>query len=104
MSTSVTDMRAPVATAVAIEDDTLRVDLDDGRTITIPLAWYPRLAHANVEERAICRLIGKGSGIHWPDIEEDVSVLALLQGKASAESPASFKRWLEARSSGSPSA
>lgn len=82
---------------VALTDDTLAVDLSDGRTISVPLAWYPRLLHASREERNNWRFIGDKEGIHWPDLDEDVSVENLLAGKPSGESQSSFKRWLEKR-------
>ena len=82
---------------IQITDDTLSVELADGRTISVPLAWYPRLAHGTARERGNWRLIGGGHGIHWPDLDEDVSVENLLTGKASGESQASFKRWLAQR-------
>jgi hypothetical protein len=82
---------------VAIGDTDLQVDLADGRTVTVPLAWYPRLAHATPEERANWRLIGRGEGIHWTDLDEDISVAALLAGRRSAESHESLQRWLKAR-------
>jgi hypothetical protein len=82
---------------VVVTEDTLAVDLTDGRTISVPLAWYPRLQHATVEERENWRLIGDKEGIHWPEIDEDISVENLLQGKPSGESQSSFKRWLEGR-------
>ena len=68
--------------------------LDDGRTVTVPIGWYPRLAHATSHERRNWRLIGAGEGIHWPDLDEDVSVEGILLGRPSAESQASFERWL----------
>src|SRR4051794_5133142 len=76
----------------------LSVELADGRTIAAPLAWYPRLAHATAEERKSWRLIAQGRGIHWPAIDEDISVANLLIGQPSAESQRSFKAWLEGRS------
>ena len=79
--------------------DTLRVDLSDGRSISVPLSWYPRLLHASAGERKRWRLIGKGVGIHWEDIDEDISVEGLLAGRPSGESQASFKKWLASRSS-----
>ncbi|MEW6533917.1 MAG: DUF2442 domain-containing protein [Thermodesulfobacteriota bacterium] len=75
----------------------LTVDLDDGRTISVPLVWYPRLLHATPEERNNWRLIGKGEGIHWPDLDEDISVENILFGKPSGESQRSLSKWLEAR-------
>jgi len=80
-----------------VTDDTLSVDLSDGRTISVPIAWYPRLSHATKEERDQWRLIGNGRGIHWPDLDEDISVENLLKGQPSGESQTSFKRWLDQR-------
>ena len=80
-----------------VTDDTLAVDLTDGRTISVPLAWYPRLLHGTSKERSNWRLIGDKEGIHWPDLDEDISVENLLLGKPSGESQNSFKRWLETR-------
>ena len=65
---------------VRVTEDTISVDLYDGRTITVPLAWYPRLLHATSEQRANWRIAGAGYGIHWPDVDEDLSVQGLLQG------------------------
>jgi hypothetical protein len=73
------------------------VDLADGRSIAVPIAWYPRLAHGTPAERANWRLIGRGEGIHWPDLDEDISVENLLAGSRSGESQTSFKRWLASR-------
>ena len=78
-------------------DDTLTVELNDGRAVSVPLAWYPRLVHATPKERRDWRLIGKGQGIHWEDLDEDISVEGLLAGRPSGESQASFKRWLATR-------
>ena len=83
---------------VIVTDDTLAVDLNDGRTISVPLAWYPRLLHGTPGERSNWRLIGDKEGIHWPDLDEDISVENLLLGKPSGESQNSFKRWLDKRS------
>jgi len=90
-------LEVPDAIDVAVSDDTLRVELSDGRTISVPLDWYPRLTHATEEERAHWRLIGRGHGIHWEDLDEDVSVEGLLAGRSSGESQASLKKWLESR-------
>ncbi len=89
-----------MATHVAVTDDTLTVQLSDGRSISAPLAWYPRLLHGTAEERGRWRLIGRGRGIHWPDIDEDISVENLLAGRPSTESQHSFKQWLGRRSAG----
>jgi Protein of unknown function (DUF2442) len=82
---------------VAVTDDTLAVDLSDGRTISVPLAWYPRLLHGTPAERSNWRFIGDRAGIHWPELDEDISIANLLTGKASGESQSSFKRWLAQR-------
>ena len=82
---------------VQLTDDCLSVDLSDGRTISVPLAWYPRLMHGTNAERTNWRFIGDNEGIHWPDLDEDISVENLLLGKASGESQRSFKNWLEQR-------
>jgi hypothetical protein len=87
----------PSTTNTQVNDDTLSVDLSDGRTISAPVAWYPRLSHGTSAERARWRLIGNGSGIHWPDLDEDISVDNLLAGRPSGESQTSFKRWLDQR-------
>jgi hypothetical protein len=92
-----TEMRPARAQSVEVSDDALTVGLDDGRTISLPLGWYPRLLHATADERANWRLIADGVGIHWPDLDEDISVENLLAGRPSGESQRSFKRWLEQR-------
>ena len=94
MSTLTAEARAQ---SVTVTEDTLVVDLNDGRTISVPLAWYPRLLHGTAEERNNWRLIGGQEGIHWPELDEDISVAGLLAGKPSGESQSSFKRWLEKR-------
>lgn len=73
------------------------MDLADGRTVIVPLAWYPRLLSGTTAERNRWRLIAGGEGIHWPDLDEDVSVEGLLEGRPSGETQASFKRWLASR-------
>jgi hypothetical protein len=82
-----------------LSDDSLVADLADGRTISVPLAWFPRLAHRTATERANWRLIGRGEGVHWPDLDEDVSVESLLAGRRSGETQESLRRWLERRAS-----
>ncbi len=86
-----------LAAKVRVVTDTLRVDLVDGRVIGVPLAWYPRLAQATRKELQNFRLIGKGQGIHWPDLDEDVSLEDVLAGRKSQESRESLRRWLKAR-------
>src|SRR5258705_8732219 len=97
MSSSAVETREALATEVEVSEDTLSVELADGRTIAVPLAWYPRLAHATAEERSSWQLIGGGQGIHWPAVDEDISVGNLLAGQPSAESQTSFKKWLASR-------
>jgi hypothetical protein len=87
------------AQRVSVSEDTLTVDLQDGRTVSVPIAWYPRLANGTREERQNWRLIGSGQGIHWPDLDEDISVEGLLLGHPSNESPKSIQRWLDERAS-----
>lgn len=100
MSSSPTETPVVRAETVTITGDALTVELSDGRSISAPLAWYPRLLHGAPEERSNWRLIGGGVGIHWPALDEDISVQNLLVGKASGESQRSLKRWLEQRGSG----
>jgi hypothetical protein len=97
-SSTVEEGREAQARGVEVSEDTLTVELADGRTIAAPLAWYPRLAHAKREEREVWRLIAGGRGIHWPDLDEDISVANLLAGRPSTESQHSFKKWLAGRS------
>jgi len=96
MSTLADDLQAQ-AVEVRVSKDELAVDLLDGRTLLVPLSWYPRLRHGTPKERKNCRLIGRGSGIHWPDLDEDIRVQDLLVGRHSQESQQSFRRWLEQR-------
>ena len=100
MIISTIEVRVPEAETIAVSEDTLTAELADGRTISVPLAWYPRLVHATHEERNNWRLIGGGQGIHWPDLDEDLSVEGLLAGRPSGESQRSFKRWLDAKRAG----
>lgn len=83
--------------SVVVTDDTLSVDLEDGRTVSIPIGWYPRLAHGTDSERENFEISGSGYGVHWPDLDEDIAVEGLLLGKRSSESPSSFERWLKRR-------
>ena len=80
----------PKATAIVCSDDELRVSLTDGRTLTVPIAWFPRLAHASSSERAEYELLGDGEGIHWPQVDEDISVAGLLAGQPSIEAKTTF--------------
>ncbi len=96
MSTLVTE-RDSFAVSVCFSEDSLIVQLDDGRSLSVPLAWYPRLLHGTKAERENYELIGEGEGIHWPSLDEDISVEGLLAGRRSAESAASLSKWKQAR-------
>ena len=87
----------PGIVGVVVTDDTLSVDLEDGRTMAVPIGWFPRLAYGTLEERANFQISGAGYGIHWPDLDEDIGVEGLLLGKRSKESQASLARWLTHR-------
>ncbi|MXX26021.1 MAG: DUF2442 domain-containing protein [Caldilineaceae bacterium SB0668_bin_21] len=100
MYVSTTKVSVPEAMTIATTEDTLTVELSDGRAISVPLAWYPRLVHAMPQERDNWELIGEGEGIHWPDLDEDISIEDLLAGRKSGESRRSLQRWLEAKKEG----
>ncbi len=93
-------MRLTGATSVTVTEDALVVELTDGRTISVPLAWYPRLVHATPEERNHWELHADDQHIHWPDLDEDLSVEGLLAGRPSGEGESSFKRWHAAKNAG----
>jgi Protein of unknown function (DUF2442) len=87
----------PRVVTVTVTDDTLSVDLEDGRTIAVPIGWYPRLAQGTPAERANVQISGVGYGMHWPALDEDIGVEGLLLGKKPTESAASLARWLRRR-------
>jgi hypothetical protein len=97
-SSTIELLTIPLIQKVTITDDTLSVDLSDGRTISVPLAWYPRLLNGSILERNDYRLIADGSGIHWHQLDEDISLKNLILGQPSGESQTSFQRWLKNRS------
>jgi Protein of unknown function (DUF2442) len=97
MITSGIELREVAAESVIITDDALIAQLVAGRTIAVPLAWFPRLLHGTTHERSNFRLIGGGSGIHWPDLDEDISIASLLAGRRSGETQESLGRWLKSR-------
>jgi hypothetical protein len=99
MSTSGREIRATEAHGVRLNDDSLVAGLSDGRTITVPVGWFPRLAHGTPAERANWRLIAGGEGIHWADLDEDISVESLLAGRRSGETHESLRQWLQRRES-----
>jgi hypothetical protein len=97
MNSLVIETRAAAVQHVTVTEDSLMVDLVDGRTVSVPLAWYPRLLHGQPEERANWRIIGQGEGIHWPELDEDISAENILLGQPSGESQRSLSSWLQAR-------
>lgn len=101
MSILEAELKRATAQDVKVSDESLTVDLDDGRTIVVPTSWFPRLMKGNDVERANFRFIGKGTGIHWPDLDEDISIESLLAGRRSGETQASLQGWLAHRGSSS---
>ena len=97
MTTLVIDESSLRAVQVQVTKEALVVDLFDGRSVSVPLVWYPRLVHASPEERNQFRLIGSGEGIHWDLLDEDISVEGIVAGRRSLESAESFRRWLESK-------
>jgi hypothetical protein len=97
MSISGIEINIPAAMRVAVTDDALTADLSDGRSISVPIVWFPRLLHATPEERSHWTLVGDGVGVHWPDIDEDISVESLIAGRMSGERPESLERWKKSR-------
>src|SRR4030065_443751 len=93
MTTLAIELRMASAQNVNVTDDALIVDLSDGRTVSVPLAWFPRLLHGTLKERKNWRLIGDGEGIHWPDLDEDISVEGLILGRPAADSQRSVQLW-----------
>lgn len=97
MNFSAVEIQEGRAQSVSVSEDSVRVDLVDGRTIIAPLSWFPRLWYGTAAERANFEIIGDGAIIHWPDLDEDLSVAGLLAGRRSAESQRSLKQWLAKR-------
>ncbi len=91
----------PIALDVMVTDKKLTIDLADGRTIVVPLVWYPRLTHGTPQERQNWQLLGDGYAIEWPDLDEHIGLEGLLAGRRSSESEKSLKRWLSSRGAGS---
>ena len=87
----------PRFVSATVTDDTLSVDMEDGRTVSVPIGWFPRLAHGSASARANAQISGAGYGLHWPDLDEDIGVEGLLLGKRSTESAQSFEKWLQGR-------
>jgi Protein of unknown function (DUF2442) len=99
MAISAAEVLNARALHVEVTGEELTVDLSDGRTLSVPTGWFPRLLHATEKERGNWRLVGGGEGVHWPALDEDVSIENLLAGRPSGESQRSLKEWLEARPS-----
>jgi len=95
--TTLTLEKEPLAKEIKVTNDNLVVDLIDGRSLTVPLSWYPRLLHASQEERQNWQLLGEGYAIEWIDLDEHIGVEGLLAGRQSGESNSSFQRWLKSR-------
>ena len=93
-------LRIGISVLNAMTVEVTENSLTDGRIISVPLAWYPRLVHATPEDRSNWELIGSGEGIHWPDLDEDISVDMLLTGQKSGESQRSLRQWLAAKRDG----
>ncbi len=97
MSISTIEIQPTLAEHISINEESLTIDFVDGRTVSVPLEWYPRLLYGTPQERSNWRLIGQGEGIHWHDLDEDISIENVWSGKPSGESQRSLKRWIEAR-------
>jgi hypothetical protein len=97
MTSSTLELLIPAIRSVTVTRSTLTFEVEDGRSVSVPLEWYPRLRAGSVKERANWVLIGAGYGVHWPDLDEDISIEALLAGRRSLESERSFLKWLEQR-------
>lgn len=97
MTSLAIEIQEPRAKSVKVTDEGVMVDLMDGRTVVVPLAWFPRLWHATSRERNHMEIFGEGGYIHWPDLDEDLTVAGLLAGRRSGESPQSLRKWLDSR-------
>jgi hypothetical protein len=94
MSSSGIEIQEARAQELQINEDSMFVELADGRALIVPLAWFPRLWYGTAKERENFEIIGDGSNLHWPDLDEDVSITGLLAGRRSGESRESLKKWL----------
>ena len=101
-TSAVMPLTLPRINSVTVTDDTVSVDLEDGRSIAVPIGWYPRLAHGTPAERANFQISGAGYGMYWPELDEDIGIEGLLVGKQSTESAASFELWLQWRKARHP--
>jgi len=96
-SLAVIEMKEARAKGVKVTEDMLVVELTDGRIVSVPLAWYPRLWYGTPEERAQVEILGDGAILHWPALDEDLSVTGIVLGKRSGESLESLRKWLAER-------
>jgi len=97
MTTSALELEVPAVQSVSFKGRTLSFHLADGRTVTAPLDWFPRLLNGTARERKNHETIGAGYGVHWPDLDEDISVEGMILGRKSFESDRSFQAWLDRR-------
>src|SRR5712692_6970874 len=97
MSSLAVEIQEARAQSARLTEEALAIDLVDGRTIIVPLGWFPRLWHGTPQERSHFEIFGDGAYIHWPDLDEDLTVAGLLAGRRSGESPQSLKKWLQSR-------
>ena len=97
MSSLAVETQEARARSATVTEEAITVDLVDGRTIIVPLVWFPRLWHGTPRERKHFEIFGDGAYIHWPDLDEDLTVAGLLAGRQSGESPQSLKKWLQSR-------
>jgi hypothetical protein len=93
MNSSTVQINESLIIDVKISEEVLTASLSDGRVIKVPISWYPRLSHALPRHRNVWELIGRGHGIHWPELDIDISVENILLGQSSGESGRSFKKW-----------
>ena len=94
---TLTEISISPAVDVSVTDELLTVELSDGRKISVPTAWYPRLAHGTPKERRQWKLSYSGEGLHWEGLDEDISIKGLIAGLPSNENPAMIKKWMETR-------
>lgn len=97
VGTTFAGVSVPRIMTVSIDDEQLTLSLEDGRVVSVPLSWYPRLCYGSPEEQQHFQISGAGFGIHWPDLDEDIGVEGILLGKKSMESQVSFQQWMEKR-------
>src|SRR5487761_2770162 len=97
MTASSLELDVPPVADVRVGPRRLYFHLTDGRTVSAPTDWFPRLAHGSVRERRNWEIVGAGFGVHWPELDEDISVENLLRGQRSVEHERSFRSWLESR-------